>query len=341
MPSFSLNADQMRQLTSYLESLPAGSEAAPLKFDPLDYIGFTYVPGIRLTQSGGKTDANYDTRSLILFVAGPLGDHLSMFVESNPADVAPGFQGKWDTAQGLLNFGNSTDFFQTRFGQLITMQGNGFGATDRFFSDTYPLIYAIVNGFAGARFGRGVSGEYTIGMSTTLKVFGANEIDGSTVFGAVWEQVIGKQGLSGFSVQLADGRNPNLRSASGRDLHFQRWYFSGNKAFQDKRGVQRLNLLAGFSFVNDNQLLGGAPNRASHGYGSFVQADAFPVSRHISPYARLDQLRPSTQNSRSMKAGTFGIAIDITSYTRILLEYQRFAAGTPFNFYTIGFRLNL
>jgi hypothetical protein len=35
------------------------------------------------------------------------------------------------------------------------------------------------------------------------------------------------------------------------------------------------------------------------------------------------------------------VAIDFTSHTRLLLEYQRFTEGTPSNFYTIGFWLNL
>jgi hypothetical protein len=339
MPAFPLDPQKTGELVSYLESIPPG-ETAATKWNPLDYLGFTWIPAIRLNESNGTTGVDYDTRTMIVFLAGTLGDHLSMFVESNPADPEPGFANKWQTAQGLLNFGGSENFLQLRFGQLLTLEGNGFAGTDRFFSDSIPLIYLPVNGFTAARLGRGGSAEYTLGMATTLKAYAVEEADGSRAFGGVFERVIGKQGLSGISVEYAGGWNPNLGSG-GREFHFQRWYFSGAKTFQNHSGRQVFDLIGGASLNDDNQLLGSTSGRRNTGYGSFVEADAFPVLHYLTTYARFDQLRATTQTGSSIKAGTAGIIIDATRYTRFLFEYQRFAAATRANFFTIGFRVNL
>jgi mono/diheme cytochrome c family protein len=342
MPAFSLSDEQMRQLIAYLNSLTArGSESAPSKFAPLNYLAVIYNPAIFLTQSGGNTNTTYDTRSMLLFLAGPLTDHLSMFVESDPAAPGTGFETKWNEAQGTLNFGGAANFSQTRFGQIFTLDGAGFGATDRFFSESLPLIYLPVNGFAAGRYESAGSTEYTLGMQTTLKAFGGVEVDGSRMFGGSWEQLIGKQGLSGFSVEFASGWNANLQSPYGQALHFERWYFLANKTFQDASEKERVNLMGGFSVSNDNQFIGGKTDQTSQGYGSFLELDTFPILRHLATYIRFDQLRPTTQYSQSAKAGTAGVAIDFTRHTRLLLEYQRFTEGTPSNFYTIGFWLNL
>jgi mono/diheme cytochrome c family protein len=342
MPAFSLSDQQMRQLIAYLDSLTAqGSESARPMFNPLNYLAVSYNPAIFLTQSEGNTNANYDSRSMLLFVAGPLTDHLSMFVESDPAAPGTGFETKWNEAQGTLNFGGAANFSQTRFGQILTLDGAGFGATDRFFSESLPLIYNPVNGFAAGSYESGGSTEYTLGMQTTLKAFGGVELDGSRMFGGTWEQLIGKQGLSGVSVEFASGWNANLQSPYGQVLHFERWYFLANKTFQDASEKERVNLMGGFSIINDNQFIGGKTGQTSQGYGSFLELDTFPILRHLATYVRFDQLRPTTQYSQSEKAGTAGVAIDFTPYTRLLLEYQRFTQGTPSNFYTIGFWLNL
>ena len=342
MPAFSLSHEQMRQLIAYLDSLTArGPGVARRMYDPLNYLAVSYTPAILLNQSEGNTNANYDTRSMLLFMAGPLTDHLSMFVESDPAAPGTGFETKWNEAQGTFNFGGAADFSQTRFGQILTLDGAGFGATDRFFSESLPLIYSPVNGFAAGRYESGGSTEYTLGMETTLKAFGGVELDGSRMFGGTWEQLIGKQGLSGVSAEFAAGWNANLRSPYGQVLRFERWYFLANKTFQDAAEKERVNLMGGFSVMNDNQFIGGKTGQTSQGYGSFLELDTFPVLRHLAAYVRFDQLRPTTQYSQSEKAGTAGMAIDFTRYTRLLLEYQRFTQGTPSNLYTIGFWLNL
>ena len=339
MPAFSLSPEQTKQLVEYLDSLPSTESAH--KFKPLDYLGYTWVPAIRLNQSEGTTNANYDTRSMFIFAAGTLGDHLSMFVESNPAATGAGLTNYLGVAQGLYNTGGTQNYFQFRGGQVLELQGSGFGTTDRFFSDSLPLIYFPINGFAAGRYGQGGSAEYTLGPSTTFKAFGEEETDGSRAFGGIWEQIIGTKGLSGVSVEYAGGWNTNFQSPTGRELHFSRLYLGGNKTFQDRQGRQRLNLMGAFSFIDDNQYIGLSSNQPSHGYGSFIEADVFPVFRHVTTYFRFDQLRPTTQTNTSFKAGTAGVIFDFTRYTRLLLEYQRFTSGVPSNFYTIGFRLNL
>jgi mono/diheme cytochrome c family protein len=342
MPAIRASDQQIGQIVAYLESLSrAGNQGAERKTNIADYFGASWSPTINVSQSFGNTNTTDNTRDLEIFIAGTLGDHVSMFVDSLPANGTPGFANYWGISQGLLNFGNAQDSSETRFGQLLTLQGAGFGGTDQFFSEGPPLIFFPVNGFAAGRFGRGASEEYMIASSTTLKVFGVEESDHSRAFGAIWEQLIGSTGLSGVSLEYTGGWNPNLRTnLTGPEFHFQRIYVSANKTFQDSHGAERLNIVSGLSYGNDNQLVGGNPNLRSENYGWYGELDAVPVYRHVGAYFRYDELRPSNLESGTMRAETIGTAIDIVKYARVQLEYERFNYFKPSNFYTIGFRLN-
>jgi mono/diheme cytochrome c family protein len=342
MPAVRASDEQISQLAAYLQSLPApGSERAQHRTNVTDYFGASWAPTISVSQSSGNTQTNDTTRDLEIFIAGTLGDHVSMFVDSQPANATPGFANYWGIAQGVLNFGNDRNSSETRFGQLLTLQGAGFGGTDQFISEGPPLIFFPVNGFAAGRFGRGGSEEYMLGNSTTLKIFGVEESDHSRAFGAVWEQLIGSTGLSGVSVEYAGGWNPNLRtSLAGPDLHFQRMYVSANKTFQDSHGAERINIIGGLAFGDDSQLVGGNPNLRSEDYGWYGEVDAVPVYRHVGAYFRYEALRPSNLESGMMRAATVGTAIDVVKYARLQLEYERFDYFGASNFYTIGFRLN-
>ncbi len=243
-----------------------------------------------------------------------------MFVDALPANPSPGFANYLGIAQGLLNFGNEQNSSETRFGQLLTLQGAGFGGTDQFFSEGPPLIYFPVNGFAAGRFGRGASEEYMLADSTTLKIFGVEESDHSRAFGAVWEQLIGSTGLSGVSLEYTGGWNPNLRTGpGGPDLHFQRMYEPANKSFLDLRGAERINIIGGLTFGDDSQLVGGNPNLRSQDYGWYGEVDAVPVFRHVGTYFRYDALRPTNLASGMMRAATVGTAIDVVKYARLQL----------------------
>jgi mono/diheme cytochrome c family protein len=342
MPTVRASDEQIGQIVAYLESLPVlGSEKLEHKTNIADYFGMSWSPTINITQASGKINTTDSARDLEIFIAGSLGDHVSMFIDGQPANGTPGFGNYWGTSQGLLNFGNARNSSETRFGQILTLQGAGFGGTDQFFSEAPPLIYFPVNGFAAGRFGRGGSEEYMIADSTTLKVFGVEESDHSRAFGAIWEQLIGSTGLSGVSVEYAGGWNPNLRTGlTGPELHFQRVYVSANKAFQDSRGAELINVISGLTFGDDNQLVGGNPNLRNQNYGWYAELDAMPVYRHVGAYFRYEALRPSNLENGIERTATFGVTVDIMKYARVQLEYERFEFFKPSNFYTIGFRLN-
>jgi mono/diheme cytochrome c family protein len=342
MPTIRASDEQISQIAAYLESLRTpGNERAEDKTDITDYFGGSWSPSIDVSQFSGNAQTNDNTRELELFIAGTLGDHVSMFVDSLPANASPGFTNYWGIAQAVLNFGNAQDSSETRFGQLLTLQGAGFGGTDQFISEGPPLIYFPVNGFAAGRFGRGGSEEYMFGDSTTLKVFGVEESDHSRAFGAVWEQLIGSTGLSGVSLEYAGGWNPNLRTGlAGPDLRFQRIYVSASKTFQDSHGAERINIIGGLSFGDDNHLVGGNPSLRSQDYGWYGEVDAVLVFRHVGAYFRYDAVRASNLESSMMRAATVGTAIDVAKYMRLQLEYERFDDFGASNLYTIGFRLN-
>jgi len=341
MPPVRASDEQIGQIVAYLESLPApGSGRTEHKTNIADYFGASWSPTINITQASGTNTTN-NTRDLDIFIAGTLGEHISMFVDGLPANGTPGFANYWGISQGLLNFGNAQNSSETRFGQILTLQGAGFGGTDQFFSVGPPLIYFPVNGCAAGRFGRGGSEEYMIADSTTLKVFGVEESDHSRAFGAIWEQLIGSTGLSGVSVEYAGGWNPNLRTGlTGPGLHFRRVYVSANKTFPDSHGAELINVISGLTFGDDNQLVGGNPNLRNQNYGWYAELDAVPVYRHVGAYFRYEALRPSNLEHGIERAETVGTAIDIVKHARVQFEYERFDFFKPSNFYTIGFRLN-
>jgi hypothetical protein len=117
-------------------------------------------------------------------------------------------------------------------------------------------------------------------------------------------------------------------------------YVSANKAFQDSRGAERINVISGLTFGDDNQLVGGKPNLRNQSYGWYAELDAMPVYRHVGAYFRYEALRPSNIDNGIERVATLGTAIDIMKYARVQLEYERFNYFKPSNFYTIGFRLN-
>jgi mono/diheme cytochrome c family protein len=342
MPTVRASDEQIGQIVAYLESLPAlGSGRAEHRTSIADYLGASWSPTINIAQASGNINSTDNIRDIEIFVAGTVGDHVSMLIDGQPANGTPGFANYWGISQGLLNFGNARHSSETRFGQILTLQGAGFGGTDQYFSDAPPLIYFPVNGFAAGRFGRGGSEEYMIAGSTTLKVFGVEESGHSRAYGAICDQLIGSSGLSGVSVEYAGGWNPNLRAGlAGPELHFQRVYVSANKAFQDSRGAERINVISGLTFGDDNQLVGGKPNLRSQSYGWYAELDAIPMYRHVGAYFRYEALRPSNLENGIERAVTVGTAIDIMKNARVQLEYERFNYLKPSNFYTIGFRLN-
>ncbi len=137
-----------------------------------------------------------------------------------------------------------------------------------------------------------------------------------------------------FLVEYTRGWNPNLRiGPGGPDLHFQRMYVSANKTFQDSHGAERINVIGGLTFGDDNHLVGGSPNLRSEDYGWYGELDAVPVFRHVGTYFRYDALRPTNLASGIMRAATVGTAIDVVKYARLQLEYERFDYFRPSNFY--------
>jgi hypothetical protein len=117
-------------------------------------------------------------------------------------------------------------------------------------------------------------------------------------------------------------------------------YVSANKAFQDSRGAELINVISGLTFGDDNQLVGGNPNLRDQNYGWYAELDAMPVYRHVGAYFRYEALRPSNLENGIERAATLGATFDIMKYARVQLEYERFDFFKPSNFYTIGFRLN-
>ncbi|MEW6213523.1 MAG: hypothetical protein AB1631_34830, partial [Acidobacteriota bacterium] len=140
------------------------------------------------------------------------------------------------------------DFFQARFGQIFNLRNAGFAGTDRGLTETVPFIFQPTNGFSPSGLGRGVSLEYTLGRTTTFKLFGnyneaveleeeeedegeeesgirltslralrpqseeeepaVLEFGRSRTIGFVFEKVLGSKGLSGVQFEFAAGRTP-------------------------------------------------------------------------------------------------------------------------------------
>ena len=268
-----------------------------------------------------------------------------------------GFLNKFEMMQGLLNFGGATNFAQLRFGQIFNLRNAGFAGTDRGLTETLPFIFQPVNGFNSSGLGRGVSGEYTLSGTTTFKAFANSnepveieteeggpvvEVRRSRTYGFIYEQVLGKKGLSGVQFQFAGGRTPLfINGVREPSLRFQRFSFFANKTFQDRRNFERVNAIFGISLLRDNRFLEADIEQRSRGYGYFLELDTIPVARHLSIFGRYDQLRPTTLlTGNTFHGGTLGVIYDPIKYARVSFEYQRLDLLETVNRYRIGFQLN-
>jgi len=390
MPATSATAEQIEHIADYLMTLGGQSEVQAPKTRVQDYVAVSYAPGIEWEKAGGETDRTFEKRELVIYAAGPIGRNFSFFVQPLPASEEKGFGGKFEMAQGLLNLGGGRNFFQGRFGQLFNLRNAGFAGTDRGLTETLPFIFQPVNGFNPSGLGRGVSLEYTLGRTTTFKVFGnyneavevaeeekeggnedgeaasalrtaslrglrpgavrsfqdeeplAPEFRRSRSGGFFSEKIIGSKGLSGVQFEFAAGRTPfflgDIRQPS---LHFQRYSFFANKAFQDGKNFERVNAIFGMSLLSDDRFLGIDLDRRSRGWGYFIEVDAIPVVNHLSLFGRYDQLRPTTLVSvNTLRGGTLGVIYDFVKYARMSFEYQRLDNGQTVNRYRLGWQFN-
>jgi hypothetical protein len=360
MPPTKATPDQIAQIADFLMTLQlqAAEASEPRKSRLADYFAASYLPGIEIEKDGGKTSTSYETRDLVIYAAGPIGRNFSFFVQPLPLSQEKGFMGKFEMMQGLVNFGGARNFAQVRFGQLFNLQSAGFGGTDRGLTDTVPFIFQPVNGFNPAGLGRGVSLEYTLRRTTTLRVFGnyneAVEADAGgegeitpefrrpRTYGFVFEQVLGKRGLSGIQFEYAGGRTPFLLDEVKQNpLRFQRYSFFVNKTFEDGKNFERVNAIFGISLLRDDRFLGIDSEQRSRGWGYFVELDMIPVVNHLSLFARYDQLRPTTLIAENtLRGGIFGVIIDPIKYGRMSFEYQRLVNGQTANRFRIGWQLN-
>jgi mono/diheme cytochrome c family protein len=173
MPATSATPEQIEQIADFLMTLPEQAEAGATRGWRLpDYIGVSYLPGIEWENSGGETEREFEKREFIIFAAGPVGRNFSFFVQPLPASEEEGFMGKFEMVQGLFNYGGARNFFQARFGQIFNLRNAGFAGTDRGLTETVPFVFQAANGFNPSGLGRGISLEYTLGRTTTFKVFG-------------------------------------------------------------------------------------------------------------------------------------------------------------------------
>lgn len=356
MPPTSATAEQIAQMVDYLLTLPALQETAKRKTRASDYFAVSYLPGVEWESEEGTTTRTVEKRDLVIYAAGPVGPNFSFFVQPTPLSEEKGFLHKFEMMQGLLNFGGTRNFAQVRFGQIFNLRNAGFAGTDRGLTETLPFIFQAVNSFNPSGLGRGASAEYTIGGTTTLKVFANSneaveavsdsppipEFRRSRAYGFAYEQTLGKKGLSGIQFQFADGSTPLfLDDVKQPSLRFQRYSFFANKTFQDRRNFERVNVIFGLSFLRDSGFLGVDLDRRSRGYGHFVEVDTIPVVKHLTLFGRYDQLRPTTLISgNTLRGGTFGVLFDPIKYARVSFEYQRLDGLQTVNRYRIGAQFN-
>ncbi|HWN99952.1 MAG TPA: cytochrome c [Blastocatellia bacterium] len=357
MPVTNATPAQIAQIADYLLTLPGQETAQTGKWRLPDYFGISYAPGIEWENSNGETTRTFEKRELVIYAAGPIGRNFSFFVQPLPASEEKGFGGKFEMAQGLLNLGGSRNYFQARFGQLFNLRNTGFAGTDRGLTESLPFIFQGVNGFNPSGLGRGVSLEYTLRRTTTVKVFGdyheAAELEAeegepvpeprrSRTGGFVFEHVIGNKGLSGVQFEFATGRTPFLLDdVRQRSLRFQRYSFFVNKTFVDAKNFERVNVIFGASLLRDDRFFGLDTDQRSRGWGYFFEVDTIPIVDHLSLFARYDQLRPTTLiPDNTGRGGTFGVIYDFVKYARMSFEYQRLDNGIAVNRYRLGWQFN-
>jgi mono/diheme cytochrome c family protein len=356
MPPTEATREQIEQMADYLLTLPGGQEVGTPKSRLQDYFAVSYIPAVEFENEAGTTTTTFDKRELVVYAAGPIGRNFSFFVQPLPLSQEKGFLGKFEMMQGLLNFGGAQNFTQVRVGQIFNLRNAGFGGTDRGLTDSLPFIFQPVNGFNPSGLGRGASVEYTVGRSTTFKVFANSnekvevasdeppipELSRSRTYGFAYEQVLGQRGLSGVQFQFAGGSTPFfLDELKQPSLRFQRYSFFANKTFQDRKNFERVNAIFGLSFLRDSRFLGVDVEQRSRGYGYFVEVDTVPVVKHLSVFGRYDQLRPTTLISgNTLRGGTFGVLFDPVKYARVSFEYQHLAGLQTLNRYRVGLQFN-
>jgi len=372
MPATNATAGEIAQIVDYLLTLPSLPAQERRKPRVSDYLAVSYAPGVEIERENGETERNYEKRELIFYAAGPIGKNFSFFVQPIPLSKEKGFLGKLEMAQGLLNFGEGSNYAQVRFGQLFNLRGAGFGGTDRGLTETQPLIFQPVNGFNAGGLGRGVSVEYTLGSNSTFKAFGVSnekvelapeeqeptradrrtlsplnetlELQRSRAYGFIYEQVIGKKGLSGVSFQFSGGSTPVLFEGARQDsIRFQRYSFFANKAFLDKRNFERVNAIFGASLLRDSRFLGITENgeRTSRGHGFFFEVDGVLIRKHLSILGRYDQLRQTgLLRDNTVRGLTTGVIFDPYRYARLSFEYQRLYGLEWADRFRIGLQFN-
>lgn len=377
MPPTNATPEQIEQIADFLLTLPVGGEFEPTKARLADYLAVSYLPGIEIENANRKTTTTYERRDLIFYAAGPVGQYFSFFVQPIPLSEEEGFGKKFEMAQGLVNFGNARTFSQVRFGQLFNLRNAGFAGTDRGLTETLPFIFQPSNGFNPAGLGRGVSLEYTWRGTTTFKIFGNYneapeseiEVDEGTEgeskriangtsrfeeeplfpefrrsrnYGFVYEQVLGKKGLSGLQFEFSGGHTPfSTGDVPQGAVRFQRYSIFANKTFEDGKNFERCNLIFGLSLLRDSRFLGIEAEQRSRGYGYFFEVDTTPIAKHLSLFARYDQFRPTTLLAdNTLRGKTFGVLWDPTRYTRMSFEYQHLTGIETTNRYRIGWQLN-
>ena len=356
MPPIEATREQIEQIADYLLTLPGSQEVVRGKSRLQDYFAVSYLPAVEFENEAGTTTRTFVKRELVVYAAGPLGRNFSFFVQPLPLSQEKGFLGKFEMIQGLLNFGGAQNFAQVRFGQIFNLRNSGFAGTDRGLSDSLPFIFQPVNGFNPSGLGRGVSAEYTVGRSTTFKVFANSnekvevasdepptpELRRSHTYGFAYEQILGKKGLSGVQFQFAGGSTPFfLDDMKQPSLRFQRYSFFANKTLQDRKNLERVNAIFGLSFLRDSRFLGVDTEQRSRGYGYFVEVDTVPVVKHLSVFGRYDQLRQTTLiTGNTLRGGTFGVIFDPVKYARVSFEFQRLDGLQTVNRYRIGLQFN-
>ena len=376
MPETNVSSAEMQQIADFLLTLPAESGGGRPANRLEDYFAVSYIPAVEIERESGETHSEYERRELMVFAAGPLGRNFSFFVQPLPLSQEEGLGGKFEMAQGVFNYGRSRQFLQVRFGQLFSLRNAGFAGTDRGLTESRPLMFQPLNGFALGSLGRGASVEYTFPGWMTVKAFGtydeaveteeegegegegegeedeeldpdehdeaALEFRRSRSYGFVVEKVIGTKGLDGVQFQFVAGHTPLVVGGVPQNaLRFQRYSVFANKSLVDGDNFERINTIVGVSLLRDDRFLGLDPDQRSRGYGYFVELDAVPVVNHLSCFARFDTLRPTTRLSRNTaRAGTAGVIYDVLKFARVLFEYQRLGGTTPVNGFRIGGQLN-
>jgi len=364
MPPTDLTPVEIAAIVDFLLTLTPTQEQQAALIPPnrlQDYFATAYLPAVEMERTPEESTNTFEKREINIYVAGTLGPNFSFFAQPTPAAEVDGFLNHFEMIQGLFNYGGTRKFLQVRFGQIFNLTNAGFAGTDRPLTETMPLIFESANGFNPGELARGASVEFTTSGLTTLKAFSvyqsppefevgegrgeeledAPEARRSRTYGFAFEKVLGSRGLSGIQFQYAAGYTPvDFGGQVLPSLRFQRYLFFANKTFQDKRNVERLNLIAEVALMRDNRLLDFEEPQQSRGYGFFIEGNWIPV-RRLGLLVRFDQFRPTTLLAdNTVRAGTAAIICDFTKYTRMLFEYQRREQSVAMNLYRVGWQLN-